>query len=96
MLGSGLRERTEVEEAVVVEYCRERAVAEVEIRMIAVLARAAFRAGLPIATDAIAVRKHLRQLDRCAVRREAAVVAEGCRSTKSEGRKTWQAGQIAL
>lgn len=96
MLGSGLRERTEVEEAVVLEYYRECAAAEVEVRMVAVLAMAAFRAGLPTATNAIAARKHLRQLDRCAVRREAAVVTEGFRSMKSEGRMTWQVGQIAL
>lgn len=96
VLESGLRQRAEVEEAVVLEYFRDCAAAEVEVQMVGVPARAAFRAGWPIATDAIAARRHLRQLDRCAVRREAAVVEEGCRSMKSEGRMTWQAGQIAL
>lgn len=97
MLESGLRQRAEVEEAVVLEYFRDCAAAEVEVQMVGVPARAAFRAGWPVATDAIAARRHLRQLDRCAVRRGAAVVvAEGCRSVKSEGRTTWQAGRIAL
>lgn len=96
VLESGLRQRAEVEEAVVLEYCRDCAAAEVEVRMVAVPARAAFRAGWLIVTNAIAARRHLRQLDRCAVRRGAAVVAEGCRSVKSEGRTTWQAGRIAL
>ena len=58
-------------------YFRKWAVVEVEVQRVVVPARVAFRAGWPPAKDAFAARRHLRQLDRQVLRREAEAVARG-------------------